>query len=231
MSNPTVATTAERQNYALQTIFSFFLGLMVVAFIGVGVNTFYPSPTETYQKQQQEISRQMEALNIKNPSGTSTDPATQAKMAELQKQQNELQDKIDAEMKIWARNTSIILVLFATLVMGVSLLLSEQLRVISNGLLLGGLFSMLYGAGWVIFSGNSVARFAVILFALVVALGLGYLKFVRGRESRAAVPPATSPGSAEIVDDAELAGLASRVAALEARASAAAAALGGPEHR
>ena len=60
----------------------------------------------------------MEALNIKNPGGTSTDPATQAKLAELQKQQNALQDKIEAEMKLWARNTSIVLVLFATLVMG-----------------------------------------------------------------------------------------------------------------
>lgn len=28
----------------LQVIFSFFLGLMVTAFIGVGVNTFYPEP-------------------------------------------------------------------------------------------------------------------------------------------------------------------------------------------
>ncbi len=171
----------------------------------------------------------MEALNIKNPGGTSTDPVTQAKLAELQKQQNALQDKIEAEMKLWARNTSIVLVLFATLVMGISLMLSEQLRVISNGLLLGGLFTMLYGAGWVIFSGNSVARFAVILFALVVALGLGYLKFVRGREARIPAAPAAPFASGQVIDDAALAGLAERVSALEDRAAAAAAALGGEE--
>lgn len=229
MSAMTTASATERQHYALQTIFSFFLGLMVVAFIGVGVNTFYPSPTETYQKQQQEISRQMEALNFKNPTGASTDATVQAQMAVLQKQQNELQDKVDALMKGWARNTSIILVLFATLVMGVSLLLSEQLRVISNGLLLGGLFSMLYGAGWVIFSGNSVARFAVILFALVVALGLGYLKFVRGREARAMGRSASVGVVAGPIDDAALSGLSARVSALEARSAAAAAALAGDE--
>ena len=34
--------TMDRQHYALQTIFSLFLGLMVLALIGVGVNTFYP---------------------------------------------------------------------------------------------------------------------------------------------------------------------------------------------
>ena len=219
--------SSDRQHYALQTIFSFFLGLMVVAFVGVGVNTFYPSPTETYQKQQTEIQRQMEALSVKNANGRSVDATTQAQTAALQKQQNALQDKIETEMKGWARNTSIILVLFATLVMGVSLMLNEQLRVISNGLLLGGLFCMVYGAGWVIFSGNSVARFVVILFALVVALGLGYLKFVRGRAPEAVGQPAVAGSASGAVDDVALSGLASRVSALEERAAAAAAALGG----
>jgi Flp pilus assembly protein TadB len=216
---------ADRQHYALQTIFSFFLGLMVLAFVGVGVNTFYPQPAETSQKAQQDISRKMEALNGKtaNRSLTATE---QAELARLQDQQNALQDKTDAAMKTWARNTSIILVLFATLVMVISLTLSDQLRVISNGLLLGGLFTMIYGVGWVIFSGNSTARFVVILFALAVALALGYVKFVRQRKSSVSVEGA--PGDVAL-DDAQLAGLAARVEALEARAAAAAAALGGEE--
>jgi len=215
----------DRQHYALQTIFSFFLGLMVLAFVGVGVNTFYPQPSETNQKQQQAISRQMEALNVKT-SNRSLTATEQVQMTRLQDQQNALQDKTDAQMKEWRRNTSIILVLFATLVMGISLLLSEQLRVISNGLLLGGLFIMVYGVGWVIFSGNSTARFVVILFALVVTLGLGYVKFVRQRHERAA--DEVGPGTAAI-DDVQVAGLAARVSDLEARAAAAAAALSGDD--
>jgi len=222
-------TSPDRQNYALQTIFSFFLGLMVVALIGVGVNTFYQSPAEKYQKEQQALSRQMEALNIKNPNGN-TDATTKAESAALQAKMNALQDKTDAEMKPWARNTSIILVLFATLVMTVSLIRSEQLRVLSNGLLLGGLFSMLYGAGWAIFSGNSVARFAVILFALVVALGLGYLKFVRARiQSTGQAQVAGSGAAGPALDDATLSALVSRITVLEERSAAAAAALGGEE--
>ncbi len=219
--------TSERQHYALQTIFSFFLGLMVLAFVGVGVNTFYPQPAETSQKEMQEISRKMEALNMKT-SNRSLTATEQARMTRLQDQQNALQDKTDAAMKTWARNTSIILVLFATLVMVISLLLSEQLRVISNGLLLGGLFTMLYGVGWVIFSGNSTARFIVILFALVVALGLGYLKFVRQRRDAATEVAGSQPGQVTL-DDTQVAGLAARVSALEARAAAAAAALGGED--
>ena len=53
----------DRQHYALQTIFSFFLGLMVLAFIGVGVNTFYPQPSESNQQAQLASSRKIDALN------------------------------------------------------------------------------------------------------------------------------------------------------------------------
>jgi hypothetical protein len=212
----------DRQNSALQTIFSFFLGLMVVAFIGVGVNTFYPSPAEKYMKPRQELSQRQESLGRKAAPGTYT-ATERAQLDSLTAEQNALNDKVQALAKDWARVTSIILVLFATLTLAVSLVLNEQLRVISNGLLLGGLFTMVYGVGWVIFSGNSVARFWVILFALIVAIGLGYAKFVRGRRQK----ETAQQGAAVVVDDAALGALSARVAALEQRAAAAAQALAG----
>ncbi|MEI7813621.1 MAG: hypothetical protein WCJ13_02370 [Coriobacteriia bacterium] len=215
----------DRQHYALQTIFSFFLGLMVLAFVGVGVNTFYQQPSEANQKETQDIQRKISAFDMKT-SNRSLTATEQAAMTRLQDQQNALQDKTDVQMKGWARNTSIILVILATVVMGISLVRSEQLKVISNGLLLGGLFIMVYGVGWVIFSGNSTARFFVILFALVVTIGLGYVKFVRQRRETSM---ADSGPDGRIADSDEVAGLAARVSALEARAAAAAAALGGAE--
>ena len=214
----------DRQHYALQTIFSFFLGLMVLAFIGVGVNTFYPSPATQQEKAQQEISRKIDAINTANQN-KSLDATAQAQITKLQNEQNALQDKIDAAQKMWARNTSIILVIFATLVMSISLVRSEQLRVLSNGLLLGGLFTMLYGTGWVIFSGNSTARFVVIAFALLVAIGLGYLKFVR----RHAENPALAMELARAASAEPLGDLDARVTALERKAAAAASALSGQE--
>ena len=214
----------DRQHYALQTIFSFFLGLMVLAFIGVGVNTFYPSPATQQEKAQQEISRKIDAINTANQN-KSLDATAQAQITKLQNEQNALQDNIDAAQKMWARNTSIILVIFATLVMSISLVRSEQLRVLSNGLLLGGLFTMLYGTGWVIFSGNSTARFVVIAFALLVAIGLGYLKFVR----RHAESPTLAVEPAKAASDEPLGDLDARVTALERNAAAAASALSGQE--
>jgi hypothetical protein len=109
--------------------------------------------------------------------------------------------------------------------MGISLILSEQLRVISNGLLLGGLFTMVYGVGWIIASGESLARFGVIVFALAVTVLLGYLKFVRGKETlRLPRPWRVGPGGE--IDAAALGPLVARIEALEARTEAAAAALG-----
>ena len=190
----------------LQTIFSFFLGLMVVAVVGVGVNTFYPEPDQVHQAEQQELWREMEAVQPKSMAPVELDAETQAKLAAIQARQNELQDRIAAEREGWARNTSIVLVLFATIVMSVSLVRNDQLRVLSNGLLLGGLFTMVYGAGWVVFSGHSIARFFVVLFALAVTVGLGWLKFVRYRARASA-----TPGS----ENAAVADLEARVKALE----------------
>jgi hypothetical protein len=206
----------DRQHYALQTIFSFFLGLMVVAFIGVGVNTFYPSPAEHLQPQLQALFDQQ---NVLQAGGKTLTPAEQTQAEALQKQINELQSQQQVAEKSWGLNTSIILVVFATLVMGVSLIRAEQLRVLSNGLLLGGLFTMIYGLGWTIASSTSNTRFFVVLFALAVTIGLGYLKFVRLREpDPVSVLAATAPPIPGVGD------LESRVARIESRLAAAASA-------
>jgi hypothetical protein len=211
VQKPATGTNAVvRQQHALQTIFSFFLGLMVLAFIGVGVNTFYAEPTSPQQEEQQ-LWRELETIQPKAVQGE-LDPATQARRAAIQARLDALRAEIEAARETWARNTSIVLVVFATGVMGVSLIRSEQLRVISNGLLLGGLFIMVYGAGWVIFSGQSTARFVVISFALLVTVGLGYVKFVRERQRSAAPVP---DGAVAAIDTEAMADLQARLSALE----------------
>lgn len=218
-------TTKERQQYALQTIFSFFLGLMVLAFIGIGVNTFYPQPDYNYSEPPEMRELQREQERIWNQSkGGELSAADQARVDEIQEELDDLYAEQESVRQDWSRNTSIVLIIFATAVMGISLVRSEQLRVISNGLLLGGLFTMVYGVGWIIASGESIARFGVIVFALFVTMALGYLKFVRGRE--AVVPAALVVGPGGEVDATAFAPLVARIEELEKRTDAAAAALG-----
>lgn len=209
-----------KSSNALQIIFSFFLGLMVTAFIGVGVYTFYPQPEARYETKLQDLYRQQEDVqNFKEPSSLSD--SDRAKLKRIQADIRELEDERQDEREIWGRNTSIILITFATIVMAISLIRADQLRIMSNGLLLGGLFTMIYGTGWIIATGTSKARFFVMLFALIMTIVLGYVRFVRERT------PALVVASGVTGDAVSSADLEMRVAALEARAEAAARALGG----
>ena len=137
---------------ALQIIFAFFLGLVVVAFVGIGVNTFYPAPEWAPDE------------------GVSY-----------------------GQWQLW---TGIILLIIATALLAVSLALPELQVVISNGVLLGGVGTMLYAVGMTVSTDYSIWRFVVVAIALVVTVGIGYLKFSRPRSVPAAA--AAQPLSGEV---------------------------------
>ncbi len=207
----------------LRIIFSFFLGLMLTAFVGVGVYTFH-APPDQYETQLRDLTRREQALRDSRPS--SELPAVDRdQIKELNRERVALLDKAAEARKPWARSTSVILMVFATMLMALSLLRADQLPVISNGLLLGGVFTMLYGVGWIIGSDDtSVARFLVMTGALVITLGLGYVRFVRRGAAVASVASvASAAGGAEWGASADL---ERRVRELEARLNAAAQAMG-----
>jgi hypothetical protein len=161
----------------LQTIFSFFLGLMLTAFLGVGVYTFHP-PAKEPNLRIQELDRREQEIRNKSPQ-EELSAADRDEVQQITDTRNKLYDESRVQREAWGRSTSIILVALATMVMAVSLVRADQLAVISNGLLLGGVFTMVYGVGWIIATDTSVARFAVLTAALAITLGLGYARFVR----------------------------------------------------
>ena len=152
----------------------------MTAFFGIGVYTFYASPYEELSAQIETLNRQEESVRDSRSSEelTTTD---RSQLEEIRTKRDTVDDTLRLANEAWARTTSIILIVLATLVMAASLMRTEQLPVISNGLLLGGVFTMAYGVGWGIFSGSSVMRFVVITVALILTLGLGYARFVRQR--------------------------------------------------
>lgn len=203
----------------LQTIFGFFLGLMVTAFVGVGVYTFYPSPERAFRDRLTALERQQQSVrDAKAPNDLT--PQDRAALADLRRQLDALQDQNRTASETWGRQTSIILIALATSAMAVSLLRAVQLPVISNGLLLGGVFTMVYGVGWIIVTDASTARFFVMTAALAITLGLGYVRFVRQRSDPVTRADARAP-QAEHNDDLER-----RVRVLEDRIGRAARSLG-----
>jgi len=207
-----------RSGTGLQTLFAIFLGLMVTAFVGVGVYTFYPSPDAHYRAQILKLDRQQQEIRNSRPDIALT-PADRAQMQKVTDELNKVQDTNRAATEAWSGRTSIVLVALATLVMAISLTAAVQLPVLSNGLLMGGVFTMLYGVGWVIVSGTSTTRFVVMTVALVITLGLGYLRFVRRRSSAEARVGPTTPSTGELTE------LEQRVRTLEERMAQAATAL------
>lgn len=209
-------TDADRIS-GLHTIFSFFLGLMVTAFVGVGVYTFHP-PAKEPQRQMQELSRREQAIRTSKPP-TELTAEDRAQIQELVNQRNQIDDASETAREAWGRSTSIILIALATLAMAVSLIRADQLPVISNGLLLGGVFTMVYGVGWIVATDTSVARFVVMTVAFVITLALGYVRFVRRR-------PAAAAGGGAVTGGEGMAEIERRVRELEARMDGAASALG-----
>lgn len=178
----------------LQTIFSFFLGLMVTAFIGLGLYTFYPPPSEAYESELEELNRAERDADALVPEAERSE-ADRARILAIGRERDRIYDAIREESEEWGRYTSIALIILATIAMAVSLVRADRLPVVGNGLLLGGLFTMVYGVGWIIATDTSVARFVVMAFALVITLGLGWVRFVR-RSATVPTTDAAGTGSA-----------------------------------
>jgi hypothetical protein len=205
------------QSTGLRTIFSFFLGLMLTAFAGIGVYTFHPPPDQ-YADQIRDLTRNEQEIRSSKSSSELT-TADRDRIEEIRGERRELSDLADEARKPWYLSTSIILIVFSTLALVVSLVQADRFQVISNGLLLGGGFTMLYGVGWIAFTGTSVLRFLVMTVALVITLGLGYVRFVR----RGKAVPTT--GGEEIPRGDALAEIDDRIRDLEGRLTEAAHAL------
>jgi hypothetical protein len=141
-----------KPNGALQTIFAFFLGLLVLAFVAVAVSTFLPEPRWTESQFSQ------------------------------------------AGYDTYRLTVGIALLLCATALLVVSLFLPEAQVVLSNGILLGGVFTMVYAVISAFISDAGLLRFAVVSAALVVTIGIGYLRFVRGHRRRETAAAATPEG-------------------------------------
>ena len=203
---------------ALRTIFSLFLGLMSAAFVGIGVYTFHPQPTEREAEIRELGHREQEIRNSRPDSELTAEDRVQIR--EINRQRKELTEAATEEGESWALSTSIILIVFSTLFLLASLVRADRLQAISNGLLLGGIFTMLYGVGWIFTAGTSIARFLVMTAALASTLGLGYVRFAR----RGKIQSVGGRGELPMVEG--LADIERRVRDLEGRMNKAAYVLG-----
>lgn len=151
----------------LKIVYTFFLGVMLALFVGLGTDTFYPPPAQ--------------------PSNVSvSSKPTAEEEATMQRAWEDYQKA----MEPYNRNVSIIAASSAVLLFGASLLLERRTNVLANGLMLGGLFTLVYGVGRGFASGDSRTTFITVAVGLAVVIFLGYRRFAGRGAKPGAAPPA-----------------------------------------
>jgi len=152
----------------IKSLYTVFIGLLLATCVGVGIAAFYSKPVPP-------------ATLYTVP--YATDPAgnkTQANTAEL-KQADEQQAAYQTASERYNRNVSLLAVGFSLVILVVSLLLLGSVELIANGIMLGGVFTLIYGLIRSFASGNQKFMFVVVTFGLLVALILGYVKLIKAK--------------------------------------------------
>lgn len=155
----------------MKILYATILGVMLAFFIGLGIEAFYP--TEQYPEPPLEL----QYLDI-------------GKTGELNDEQKQLQKDYDQQVKAYdsrnqhhSRNVSIIAIIASVIYMTLSLtVLLKTNSVFSDGFLIGSLLTLLYGIARGFETNDNKFRFIIVTVGLLIALVLGYIKFVRQKE-------------------------------------------------
>lgn len=150
----------------IRYIYTFFVGLFLAIFIGMGIAVFYPEPTPPQEP------AVLQSIGKNGPT-----EAQQHEIDAYNTQQKEFQHQQ------WHHNkyVSVIVLVCAVIILAIALSLSDKLGIIADGILLGGIFTLLYGIGRGMATDSNKYRFLVATIGLATTLILGYLKFTRAQ--------------------------------------------------
>jgi hypothetical protein len=151
----------------IKYIYALFLGILLATFIGVGISTFYPGPDRPDY----------------NEPVASTTEASCLEQQTQQKEQNEQYQAYEDKLSVYNRNASLMNLAGALIALIIALGFASKLAIISDGLLLGGVFSLLYSTILGLSTGDAKFRFIVATVGLLVAIFLGYWKFLRAERA------------------------------------------------
>lgn len=158
------------ENKIIKLVYTFFIGILIALFVGVGINTFYTSPqSPRYPTELNTYSKEPTAQQIEN-----------------QKKFDQENETYMERLKPYNRNVSIMTLVAAVALLALSMVYERRIKVIADGIMFGGLFTLLYSIGRGFASENSKYVFATVSVGLAVALYLGYHRFVKAH-------PVTTP--------------------------------------
>lgn len=153
---------------AVRLLYTLFTGILFAVLVGVGIAALYPQPK--YPEYPAGLSRP-----VPPKAGTS-------ESAQLNQQQIEYDTKLQAfqpRIEQYNRNVSLIAIFFAVIMVVVGLAFAKQIQVIPDGLVLGGVGTLIYSIVRGFNAHDDMFRFVIVLVSLGVTLLIGYIKFVK----------------------------------------------------
>lgn len=155
----------------IKLVYTVFLAIMVALFVGLGVQTFYPAPKMPEWPTELQFAKG-------DPSTYTADQ--QAIQRKFDQEQKDYRD----QNKKYSLNASIIIVIASIVLLSLSLTLLHPLILISDGVLMGGVFTLLYGIIRGFMSENDKYQFVVITLGLIIAITLGYIRFTKPEKAK-----------------------------------------------
>ncbi len=154
---------------SIKGIYVLFIGVLMAAFVGVGIAAFYVGPT---------FPEPPAILKYCSP-----DIAKEKQTFLEFKAAAELHDRqvkdYEAVSKVYNRNVSIASLFAAIIVLIVSLTYAKKIALIADGLLLGGVLTLVYSIIRGFGTDDNKFRFLVVTVGLIISLLLGYIKFIK----------------------------------------------------
>lgn len=153
----------------LRVIYTLFIGVFLAIFVGVGISAFYPGPK----------SPDMPAI-LKYCSPDIAQSTAKFNDFNAQAQKFDQEEKIYMlSQQTYSRNVSTIAIVAAIIIVIGSLTLLKTIMLLADGVLLGGVLTLLYSIIRGFGTEDNMFRFIVVSIGLVISLILGWIKFIR----------------------------------------------------
>lgn len=162
----------------LKVIYTFFLGLLLALFVGMGISTFYPAPSEPESP-----------VGLYETQPTDSKTISEEQAAADRRYQEQWQE-YNEKMQVYNRDVSILSLIISVLLLVLAFTLERRNTILSNGLLLGGVFTLAYAIIRGIMSENTQYRFIAISVALAIVVYLGYRRFGRHHSEKPTIKSA-----------------------------------------
>jgi|SRR5579884_1240855 len=154
----------------IKVLYTVFIAVLLSTFVGVGIAAFYPSP-----KPPEFITPIAPPAQI--------DSSTSAQLTKQDQQNRQIQENYTNRSEKYNKNVSIIALVSAIIILIISLTILKTIPLISDGIMLGGVLTLLYSVARGFGTGDEKTHFLVVSVSLVCALALGYIKFIKPSKS------------------------------------------------